>query len=415
MKLLLRILEEKRILYKKFMKKILHIALFLIFISFYSCNHNTRMEKSVIQIIPVNVDRENVFKPSDFIEKIEIVPLQTDTDYLVSTYQKMTYNKDSGLFIILDKDLSVYLFSNDGTIFSNSKSVQGQGPGEYSTIVDVIYNPYTKAIELLDPYGTIYRYDLSFHFIEKVGLNQNSIVFSRFAPVNINQYILTPVLIGKNDAVIYFCNYENKKMSEAISYEDEYIATIAMNYNLFFTENNRTYFSPIGLDYYFYQIDYEKQSLIPILQLDFGSKNVDKNEIKKKFGNFSNSSKSQTKFENNRRLMAKINEFLLNSNKPLPIIKFFNDRYIYVYFLNNKTRNTFIYNRATKKSFLQTADDSLQLYFCLDIEDNVLIAMAQSYELDKYVDTQFMDNENILKMKAIKEDDNPVVIKYYLK
>ena len=82
------------------------------------------------------------------------LPLHTDTNSIISTYKKIDYCDELDMFIILDKELVVSLFSGDGQFIANSKNVIGEGPNEYRTAVDVIYNPFSRAIEILNPYGT---------------------------------------------------------------------------------------------------------------------------------------------------------------------------------------------------------------------------------------------------------------------
>ena len=159
-----------------------------------SCSQNQKADNLSIEVISINLDKKENEEMSEFIEKIELVPLHTDTNSIISTYKKIDYCDELDMFIILDKELVVSLFSGDGQFIANSKNVIGEGPNEYRTAVDVIYNPFSRAIEILNPYGTIYRYNTSFQFIEKISLEQNSKIFSRFVSISNNEYILTPVM-----------------------------------------------------------------------------------------------------------------------------------------------------------------------------------------------------------------------------
>ena len=65
-----------------------------------------------------------------------------------------------------------------------------------------------KSIEILNPFGSIYSYDLSFNFLGKRDLQEKSIhTFSRFYPLSDDSYILLPTLLGEKDAVMCFCDY----------------------------------------------------------------------------------------------------------------------------------------------------------------------------------------------------------------
>jgi hypothetical protein len=388
------------------MKKIYYLFLFLILCA---CNQENKTAGFFGEIIPVNA--EDAYDIAEIIDKIEITPLQTDDNCLVSSYQKMVYCSELELFIIFDKRLTVSLFTKDGRFISNSLLVQGEGPEDYRTIVDVVYSPFSKTIEVLSPYGEIYRYDTLFNFVEKISLDQNEMVFARFSPLSNDKYLLTPFILVDKDAVLYFCDYSNKTISSPVSYEKGYISNLTMNQNFVFNFNGDYYLSPLSLDYNFYWIDIENQNLKSVMRLDLGNKAVDENGIKKKFGH----SKNRKNTEFNAELTGKINNYLIESNYPMPIIKFFNDHYVYAYFLEHHKRSTFIYNRKTKKAYMQTADSPFKLYFCLNIEDNVLIALVQAYELDNYIDKQYLSQESLSNIATLQEEDNPVIVKYYLR
>ena len=55
------------------------------------------------------------------------------------------------------------------------------------------------------------------------------------------------------------------------------------------------------------------------------------------------------------------------------------------------------------------------MYPCFGIIDNVLLAICQPDELSQYMDRNLMSPQEIHKMETLKEDDNPVILKYYLK
>lgn len=380
-----------------------------------SCSQNQKADNLSIEVISINLDKKENKEMSEFIEKIELVPLHTDTNSIISTYKKIDYCDELDMFIILDKELVVSLFSGDGQFIANSKNVIGEGPNEYRTAVDVIYNPFSRAIEILNPYGTIYRYNTSFQFIEKISLEQNSKIFSRFVSISNNEYILTPVMSGYKDATIVFCNYNKKKIIKSISYEEDCISSITMNYNPFFTSNNNLIFSPLCLNYSFYQVDRVNQDISPIIKLDFGDNTIQKESLVEKFGNSSQENENREDIERNLKTLNDINSFLLKSSASIPIIKFFNEQYIYTYSIQNNNRISYIYNRKNKQSYMQTNNSQTKLIFCLGINNNCLYSAIQPYELEEYVDKNLLHADYQSIVSKINDEDNPIIVKYYLK
>jgi hypothetical protein len=278
-----------------------------------------------------------------------------------------------------------------------------------------VYNPFSKAIELLNPYGMIYRYDTTFCFMEKISMDQSDLVFSRFFPTGINRYVQTPAVLRNTDAVLYFCDYEKKTVSPPVNYEEDFISTITMNYDFFFNVDEELFFSPLGIDYHFYRIDPDNQTLSPVIRLDFGNKAIQKEKIKK-MGAYSSKSVNR---EKNRdadiEKMRKVNDYLFTSGYSLPMIKFFNEQYVYVHISENYNKSNFIYNRKTEKSFLHPSGSSFEACPFLALDDNILIALIPPYLLEEYIDRQYMNEENLMKLDKIEEEDNPVIVKYYLR
>ena len=90
---------------------------------------------------------------------------------------------------------------------------------------------------------------------------------------------------------------------------------------------------------------------------------------------------------------------------------------VYIY-LSKKVKgygNHFIYNRKNKERFFLKEETPFLMCPCFGIVDNVLLAICQPDIVHKFVDRKFMSSEEIHKMEALNEDDNPVILKYYLK
>lgn len=379
-----------------------------------SCNRDVKVEDASVETILIDLGKAENKDMSEFVRKIELVPLYTDTNCLVSTYNKFAYYEEIGMFLIMDKDLVVSLFSEEGQFIANSKAVKGEGPGEYRIAVDAIYNPYTQNIEVLTPYGTIYRYDTAFRLIEEKSLDQNTQVFTRFVPLQKNKYVLTPVIVGDKDAAICFCDYDQKEIGKPCRYDKDYISSLTMNYNPFRRLNDGLYFSPLCSNYMLYKIDLENQQLQPVMKLDLGSQTVQKKDMVKRFGAASKTSSKREDFEFNQSVMNNINSYLLE-NASVPAIKFFNEKYLYVLVLKNGKRITYIYNRKTKQSYMQTNENPIRMTFCLDIDDTVLFAAVQPYDIERFVDMKLLDDTSKQVLTNIKEDDNPIIVKYYLR
>ena len=118
-----------------------------------------------------------------------------------------------------------------------------------------------------------------------------------------------------------------------------------------------------------------------------------------------------------RSFVAVVSFLVPSLARERPLLKFFNDDYVYI-FLAKAVRgygSHYIYNRKKNEGFLLKEGKPFFMYPCFGIIDNVLLAICQPDELSQYMDRNLMSPQEIHKMETLKEDDNPVILKYYLK
>ena len=131
------------------------VSLITLSILICACSANKKNLPDGIEIIPVEVDKVSQ-DASSFLEKIEIVPLETNDSSIFHRCNKVIYDQSSDLFAIYTSDQIVFTFSGNGQYIANSKKMKGQGPEDY-----------LKGIDLLNPYGTIYTYSPTFELLAK--------------------------------------------------------------------------------------------------------------------------------------------------------------------------------------------------------------------------------------------------------
>ena len=387
---------------------------FILLLCLSSCKVQTEDYDSIVEMIPVNLKKSQSFPIEEIIDRIEIIPLETNDDCIVHMYKKLIYIKELEMFYFFDSKYNVYLFSKEGKFISNSEHVIGQGPQQVLMVVDFLYNPFSKCMEFLDLWGTIFRYDTSFKFIEKIKLDQKKLTFHRFEPLSANKYLLAYFPSFLSECVLHFCDFEDKKVEKSVFYIKHFIGGPVMQNHFFIRFNDDFLFTPLGFDYHFYQIDANSMTLTPVIKLDFGSDEITRKQIESMTG-FSYREESKKSQWTKKTDMIEISDALIKSSLHIPIVKLINDKYVYLHILSDHKRSNYIYNRITKKGYYQAANDSFKIYFGLQMEDNVLITMPQPYEIEEYIDKKLMSQEDIQKFDNIKEDDNPVIVKYYFK
>lgn len=388
------------------MRKITYYLLLLLLIS-NACDN--KVDDKSIEIIPVDMSKLSD-DYSNFIDRIEIIPLETTNESVFKSARKVIYNKEMNMYGVLDDRFIAYLFSGDGHFIASSEKAQGDGPQQYQIIVDMMFNPYQKGIDLLSPYGTIYTYDKHFKLIAKTETTTSREIYSEFIPYGKGLYLFAPGVYD-NSGKIIFADVKQKK-AKAVNYN-----TTFSNFNIktdcFYRINNQFYYVPNMLDYYFYRIDTKTQTMMPFMKIDMGKETINELSlpgIAMVGSNDKNSDKVRTSNE-----MQKRTNYLLSSNYYLPASKFFNEKYVYVNFLKNKKLYNFIYNRQTKQTFVQAEGKPIKLFHCFAFQENELLSCVPISGIDKCIDERLLSPKAKEVISKLKEDDNDVIMKLILK
>lgn len=387
------------------------VSLITLSIIICACSANKKNLPDGIEIIPVEVDKVSQ-DASSFLEKIEIVPLETNDSSIFHRCNKVIYDQSSDLFAIYTSDQIVFTFSGNGQYIANSKKMKGQGPEDYVMVLDINFNPYLKGIDLLNPYGTIYTYSPTFELLAKRKFKPE-FPLEYLMALDAENYIFTNAYLW-TDQEVSFVNLKTQQATIA-NYEGT-ISGNTMSHSCFYHIGEDFYFVPSDLNYYFYRIDTKEKKLEPVMYLDFGDAEVKAEGLPGRAGG------KRTDSDEERREITEDaterNRYLkYSTNMLLPLLKFFNDDYVYVYLAKTDRGygSHFMYNRKQKKGFLIKEGEPFIMYPCFGIVDNALLSICEPDFVHRVVDRKLMSSEEIRKMEALKEDDNPVILKYYLK
>lgn len=348
-----------------------------------------------------------------FLDSIEIVPLESEEHTLMKEFSRFQYLRKQRMYMIMDSRQYVFLFDENGRYISSSNTCRGEGPHDYLMAIDAAYNPYSDMIEIYSPVGQgiVHRYNLSFNWVENRNLpNEDNFTAMGMDILGENVYAFEPVRNKEEDFTIRLCDYSSSKSpySEDIPLMEEgYVSTLTMMQKSFSRCDTVVYYTPYYMDYHFYEYDMEQKSLKPIYELNLGDK-VTKEELDKKM---------EDRRESKDFLWEKC-EYLLSSQCLLPIIRMINDSFVYVCCIQDRKTHHLIHNRKTKKTYFLSPKAPINMHRCYALQDNVLATILFPYELEKYVNGEskmYMSEETLRNLAEVKDEDNPIIIKYYLK
>ena len=379
----------------------------------------TNSDKTNGELLTISLDA-SIKDDMSFLESIEVVPLETLDTALVKTPQSFQPIKaDKGKFLLFDTNQIIFLFDNEGKFISSSQHCRGEGPKEYRTASDVLYNPYNNCIEIYDPNngGSIISYDEDFNYKNKIKLNHERGFTAQIVTLlDSALYALEPVRLKESDLYIKLYKHNENGSPQQINvpcYDGGYITSLNMMQKVFTQTNTALYYSPDYMDCHFYQFDVENKSFTPICVLDLGDEVVTKKKLDALFdeASFSDGYK-------NLDIIDRKNSYLLSSDYMLPIIRLINDSFIYVHLISNRKPYDYIYDRKHNKGYMITPDCPISFYRCFSLQDNVLYTLLYPYEVEKYLTEKhrkFMTDDTWNKLQNINDEDNPIVVKYHLK
>jgi hypothetical protein len=382
------------------------IVFTLLFI--HSCQYEIKNTDEInAEKIPVDISIISKNNLNDIFEKIELVPLETnDNESLIGRIDQFIYVKDR-YFIMRDINQQIFVFDEKGVFISNSAQMIGNGVGEYAIALYVMYNPYSEKIDVLTPFNHIFTYDMTFTYTGDIKLHINhpgkhdyGMIHFIF-PISEAEYICVPPTIFEKYNTIYFYNWKEEKIKKKIVFDDTY-GGITQTVNPIRYTDSIYYFNPALTTYTGYFIDIEQYTIQPAVNLDFGNKKIDKNSLKK------------------FKAAEEIRDYLVVLKKhPIPVISLFNENYLVcrILYLKEIELYTFFINRKTKQHYLlkELTEDGYKIPEFLAIENNILFAIIHPFQLTEYIDNNLLSMETKEALLKLKEDDNPMIAKYYLK
>lgn len=389
------------------MKRIIY---FIVLASlFVACVRSHREKKTgKMEVVPVNMNRTST--TNNIIDKIEMIPLETTDQSLIDGVRKIMYAEEEGLFLVVDKRNVISIFTDAGEFYANSESLMGDAPQQYNSIVDVSYCKRKKSIEIMTINGEIKSYDLTLTFNGYKKITIEGYIPSQFMALDSSVYVTSPT-INQNEN-LFFVDTKSQDLWEA--YYDNSIANITMDVNAFYNIGDRYFFVPKGINYYFYEIDKKKKDIYPFIYLDFLGDIIDVDKLPGDV-NFGKYDSEKRNMINYFKEMKKRDDYLVESGYYLPIIKFFNEKYVYIHAIKKRKPYNYIYNRTTKETFVQQGNVPVSMRFCLGINDNVLYTYINPYKIEKYYDADLITTESKERIAKVQEEDNIIIVKYHLK
>jgi hypothetical protein len=153
-------------------------VVFLLLLSacfFSSCNNSSSTVSD--ETLELTTKNATEFQVDDFFELKKIIPLETTADALIRNIAKVYLDQDHLIFFD-NMSHEIFHYDTNGKLINKIANI-GEGPGEYRSISDMIYDYQNKVIYILDGGWTrkVLTYTLDGQFVNEKKLNFNPAAF----------------------------------------------------------------------------------------------------------------------------------------------------------------------------------------------------------------------------------------------
>lgn len=394
------------------------LVLFLLSLCFFVTTCKNRIhEKSSFQKIDAVFSKEMTLMLSDFVDSIELIPLQTNEKSIIGTITRIIFHKDKiyagSASMVTDK---VLVFSRTGE-YLYKLDKQGKGPDEYLEIKDFTVVNDSKILIIVHSDPRIMIFDPEH---DQCLLNRRLDMFPYNIILNNNYiYLFNNGISSSNDHVLAEYTLNGEKI--ASYYEPNDIMRKKISFFLpikTFNQNNNEIFFHYPFCDTIYKI--ESRKLYPAYYLDFGNKKIP-NDIFNK--NFKNAYDISAEIKKNRGLFWMPYCNITSGFIHFTIQDFENNGYIAFY--NKSNNHTIIGHKIIDDKYFVGNDYELKVWqLPKNMDKNWLIwhidpeRLKAAYNTFKKQATEKEWNQFCVKYpkivevcKSVQNDDNPVLVR----
>ena len=399
------------------MRTLINILLFLFIFILLSCKSkkdkgdaNLSVTKSSsVDTIHIDLDTIPTNRSfNDLFSRVEVVPLQTNRASSLDNCQKVIINEENiNEYVILDtRKIELFSFDSTGNFIQKSSLNIKESP--YSILHlnwffdsgDSFIYDFLDSLYIYNYGDKFFMYDNeTLKCIRKEKVNLDSLYLSAFIPINNDMYVFQGISNrSQEEWGDNICFYS--KLGDSIIKKQFILQKIVEIHDLnspLSSFNNRYFFQSRIVSDTIYEIHPDSLSVTPFLIVDYGDKSINEDNIYMFYVRRDRSPDRIIKSKNYAYLLN-----MLQNNQSYYFFSWF-DGEIYVS----------VCNKTTKE--MQTVPAGNFISFFPLLTDKILYGVVDAKRIQEVIDSGILSEEDANRLAKVKPDDNPVILKCYLK
>ena len=385
---------------QKRMKTNIYTLIALCVVLICACN-GTKSDENNMNVIEIDLNQAKQISFTEWFDSVQIMPLETNSQSLIGNIDKVIFNGD--LIYLLDgKFQNVLIFDNCGKFIKNTSHLRGQGPNEYISMTDIGIDEKGDLL-ILDPYSYKVRgYNANLEPASERDIPKDLLPIGEFKPISNDLYIFNNNNYNDDELFNVFSIKENKVIKKICSIENGGDAKkmIITRNTCFYRIDDIACFIPGFPHNQVYYYDSVKVEFLPRMEF----------KIK------------QNEFSSNKLRKNQDDSYYVD------ILK--SGDYAFIIDIKETDRYYFLSIRYGKETYISRYDKETGENQVIErpfLEGHILLSqmLIKDNAFYMFVDASTISHEiryskNLsekykVNIENISEDDNPYIIKYFIK
>lgn len=339
-----------------------------------------------------DLDKAMKMNFSDFMDSIFVVPLETNDSSLVKKAASLSVAR--GCFYLNDNREKILSFDAQGNFLYSTARLHGNGPNEYVTCMAFNVSEEGR-LEIFDALRhRLWEYGPDLKYVSSYELAEEVLPASHFLRVS------EDMCIAEDTHSLKFYSLKDKKVLKVLSLPcREGLPSISPNAGLKVVDGE-IYYSHRTPDNLLYKVSMKDMSLQPYCAFHFGTYDFDWDELP------------------GGQPLSFYQDYVMTHDAKAFVADKWVSPHARMCFLVHDKQMYFVFHDAGSgppRVYYNEPHSPGQLMIPHLYRDGVLYSVCEPQYLAHVLDFDLMSPGDIEKVKAVKADDNPVIVCYKLK